>query len=153
MDDRPNRGRPLPPIETRWKKGESGNPRGRPKKKDSLTDALRELLQEACLTDAEKRSWGELFVHSRLRQALKGDAMAAKEIWDRHDGKIPLPDSDLSKDAGDKEIPETSIVGQASHTKLPRETLNKIRELYGLPQLDPEPERANSEGAEKEDSE
>ena len=151
MDDRPNRGRPLPPMETRWKKGESGNPRGRPKKKDSLTDALRELLNEACLTDAEKRSWGELFVHSRLRQALKGDAMAAKEIWDRHDGKIPLADSDPSKNAEDKEIP--SIAGRPLHTKLPRETLNKIRELYGLPQLDPEPEKANSEGAEKEHSE
>ena len=27
-----NHGRPLPPVETRWKKGISGNPRGRPKK-------------------------------------------------------------------------------------------------------------------------
>jgi len=43
---RPNRGRPLPPMETRWKKGVSGNPRGRPKKRDTLTDLIRQLLRK-----------------------------------------------------------------------------------------------------------
>ncbi len=90
MPDKPsskNRRR-LPPVETRWKKGESGNPKGRPKKQDSLTSLLREEIKKICPADREKRTWKELIVGATLQLAMKGNAAALREVWDRLDGKI-----------------------------------------------------------------
>ena len=81
-------GRPLPPVETRWKKGTSGNPRGRPKKQDCLTQLLREEIQKICPADREKRKWKELIVRATLQLAMKGNATALKEVWERLDGKV-----------------------------------------------------------------
>src|SRR5215469_754084 len=69
-------GRPLPPVENRWKKGTSGNPRGRPKKQDCLTHLLREEIQKICPADREKRTWKELIVRATLQLAMKGNATA-----------------------------------------------------------------------------
>ena len=81
--------RPLPPAEHRWKKGVSGNPRGRPKKRDSLTGLLEEEIVKICPADRERRTWIVLLVRSTLQQAIKGNHTALKEIWERLDGKIP----------------------------------------------------------------
>ncbi len=81
-------GRPLPPVETRWKKGTSGNPRGRPKKQDCLTRLLREEIQKICPADREKRTWKLLIVRATLQLAMKGNATALKEVWERLDGKV-----------------------------------------------------------------
>jgi len=87
-DDKPhNPGRPLPPVEHRWKKGVSGNPRGRPKKQDSLTNLLREEIAKICPADQEKRTWRQLIVRATLQLAMKGNATALKEVWERLDGK------------------------------------------------------------------
>lgn len=89
MPDKPsskNRRR-LPPVETRWKKGESGNPKGRPKKQDSLTSLLKEEIKKICPADREKRTWKELIVRATLQLAMKGNATALREVWDRLDGK------------------------------------------------------------------
>ncbi len=89
MPDKPfskNRRR-LPPVETRWKKGESGNPKGRPKKQDSLTSLLKEEITKICPADREKRTWKELIVRATLQLAMKGNATALKEVWERLDGK------------------------------------------------------------------
>lgn len=83
-----NRGRPLPPAEKRWKKGASGNPRGRPKKQDCLTTLLRAEIQKICPADREKRTWKELVVRATLQLAMKGNATALKEVWERLDGKV-----------------------------------------------------------------
>ena len=80
--------RRLPPVETRWKKGVSGNPRGRPKKQDSLTSLLREEIEKICPADREERTWKELVVRATLQLAMKGNATALKEVWERLDGKI-----------------------------------------------------------------
>lgn len=80
-------GRPLPPVDKRWKKGESGNPRGRPKKQDNLTSLLREEIDKMCPADREKRTWKELIVRATLQLAMKGNATALKEVWERLDGK------------------------------------------------------------------
>ncbi|MBI3896608.1 MAG: hypothetical protein HY313_11830 [Acidobacteria bacterium] len=83
-----NRGRPLPPVEGRWKKGVSGNPHGRPKKQDSLTSLLRDEIAKICPADREKRTWKELIVRATLQLAMKGNSTALKEVWERLDGKI-----------------------------------------------------------------
>ena len=106
MPDEPsskNRRR-LPPVETRWKKGESGNPKGRPKKQDSLTSLLKEEIKKICPADPEKRTWEELFVRLTLQLAMKGNPTAFKEVWDRIGGKI-LPTGKLRMgDADGKQI-------------------------------------------------
>ena len=81
-------GRPLPPVENRWKKGTSGNPRGRPKKQDCLTQLLRDEIQKICPADREKRTWKQLIVFATLQLAMKGNAAALKEVWERLDGKV-----------------------------------------------------------------
>jgi hypothetical protein len=83
-----NNVRPLPPVENRWKKGTSGNPRGRPKKQDCLTHLLREEIQKICPADREKRTWKQLIVLATLQLAIKGNATALKEVWERLDGKV-----------------------------------------------------------------
>jgi hypothetical protein len=108
-NDKTNNGRPLPPVGTRWKKGISGNPRGRPKKEDSLTSLLRAELEKICPADKEGRSWRELIVRATLQQAMKGMPIAMREVWDRIDGKVPQTDKlELSGPEG-KEITITVL--------------------------------------------
>ncbi len=83
-----NHGRPLPPEKTRWKKGTSGNPQGRPKKDRSLTSLLKTEIEKICPADKEGRTWGELVVRATLQLSLKGHAAALREVWERVDGKI-----------------------------------------------------------------
>jgi hypothetical protein len=68
--------------------GRGGNPRGRPKKRDSLTSLLKEEIAKICPADREKRTWKELVVRATLQLAMKGNATALKEVWERLDGKI-----------------------------------------------------------------
>ncbi len=70
------------------RKGTSGNPRGRPKEQDCLTQLLREEIQKICPADREKRKWKELIVRATLQLAMKGNATALKEVWERLDGKV-----------------------------------------------------------------
>jgi hypothetical protein len=99
-----NNGRPLPPVENRWKKGKSGNPRGRPKKQDCLTQLLREEIKKICPADREKRTWKQLIVFATLQLAMKGNATALKEVWERIDGKV-LQNEKLQLDGvGGKQI-------------------------------------------------
>lgn len=73
--EQPKRGNPL------WKKGESGNPMGRPKgSKNRLT-----LLREAVIADAEEivlENW-EKIVRTTVLLAEAGDTTALKILWDR----------------------------------------------------------------------
>lgn len=68
-----------------WKKGESGNPNGRPPVQDSLNNLLRERLEEidpdAGLANKEIVA-GEL-----LRLGKAGNLSAIQYIFDRVDGK------------------------------------------------------------------
>src|ERR1700681_3293 len=66
----------------RWKKGQSGNPGGRPKSK-TLSDAYRNKLEEPVPNDPEKRTWAELIAEAQVRDAVRGNVQAAREIADR----------------------------------------------------------------------
>ncbi len=70
----------------RWKKGQSGNPSGRPKSK-TLSDAYRNKLEELVPNDPEKRTWAELIAEAQVRDAVRGNVQAAREIADRTEGK------------------------------------------------------------------
>lgn len=63
-------------------------PRGRPKKRESLTSLLKEEIAKICQADREKRTWMELVVRATLQLAMNGNATALKEGWERLDGKV-----------------------------------------------------------------
>jgi Family of unknown function (DUF5681) len=111
-------GRPLPPVEKRWKKGTSGNPRGRPKKKDSLTQLLRDEIKKICPADREKRTWKQLIIFATLQLAMKGNATALKEIWERLDGKVLQTEKLELGGPGGKQVKiEVLYSGQASESR------------------------------------
>lgn len=59
-------------LRPRWVKGQSGNPKGRPRRARAVIDVLGLEARERLL-------------HSLLEQALKGDTSAAKLLLDRMD--------------------------------------------------------------------
>ena len=67
-----------------WKKGQSGNPRGRPKDKP-FADALRITLAEEDTTTKKRKL--RAIADRLVDAALKGDAWAIREVMDRVDGK------------------------------------------------------------------
>ena len=69
----------------RWEKGKSGNPAGRPKKGQTLTDILMAYLEEHEEGDDLPRK--QRFVEACYRGAMDGDTTLAKYIWDRIDGQ------------------------------------------------------------------
>ena len=70
----------------RWKKGRSGNPSGRPKSK-TLSDAYKHKLEEPVPNDSEGRTWAELIAEAQVRDAVRGNVQAAREIADRTEGR------------------------------------------------------------------
>jgi hypothetical protein len=71
-----------------FQKGQSGNPRGRPKNDQSLTALLRREIRKICPEDRMGRTYLELIVQATMRLAIKGNATALSLVWDRLDGKV-----------------------------------------------------------------
>lgn len=69
-----------------FKKGQSGNPKGRPKSA-MLSDALRRKMSEA-MPDAPEKMIAEGVADALLKEALGGDVSAIKEVFDRTEGKV-----------------------------------------------------------------
>ena len=88
-----------PPIGTRFKKGESGNPRGRPKKRTSIPDVLmNEFSKIIKIVEGGKEiktTQGEALVKSVLAHAIKkGDARVLKFLVENA-GKFGMQHSGL----------------------------------------------------------
>jgi hypothetical protein len=73
---------PPPPEHTRWAKGVSGNPGGRPKKR--FTDVLERRLDT-------RPDLVEGFITVAIQNALKGDFRFWSAIYDRVEGKLANP--------------------------------------------------------------
>jgi hypothetical protein len=75
-----------PPKETRWKRGQSGNPRGRPPKRADFRDELRAVLAETIKVtiDGEPQAVSiQKGLMLKLRElALKGEVWAQKLLAD-----------------------------------------------------------------------
>ena len=72
-------------IGNRFKKGETGNPQGRPKL-TKLTEALREQLAEIN-PDAPEETIAEQIARALISEAKTGNVQAIREIADRTEGK------------------------------------------------------------------
>ena len=81
-----------PPKDTRWKAGQSGNPKGRPKNTVYFSEMLRDQLDQvpdAIDGEPNTKTWLELIRDTLLRAAVKGNQPALiKELLDRIEGKV-----------------------------------------------------------------
>jgi hypothetical protein len=137
-----NYGRCSPPVETRWKPGQSGNPKGRPKKEESLADLLNELVNALCPTDPEGRSYAELIARSLVHQGLKGNLGAIKEILNRVAGRVPflIERVGASNEPNQKSSRSGSSVAPGRRIIFSLEEKNEILEAFGI---EPIGEQAN----------
>lgn len=73
-----------PPKDTRFKKGQSGNPKGRPKRSRNLTTLIREELErKVVLTENGKQykmTKAEAMTKRLVAQALSGNMSAMKTL-------------------------------------------------------------------------
>lgn len=69
-----------------WRKGESGNPKGRPKQLPELRPMLARLLSEPTPEGVEA---AELILRSLIAEAAKGNTRAAELILRRAYGDAP----------------------------------------------------------------
>jgi hypothetical protein len=69
-----------------WKPGVSGNPAGRPKKEQTLTDLLTKYGEK--VHKKTQKQYRALLIERMWYFAIKGDMAIAKYIVDRIDGKM-----------------------------------------------------------------
>jgi hypothetical protein len=81
-----------PPLHTRFRKGQSGNPKGRPRSA-VISDTLRKALAAAPPGEQEAgvESYADAIARALIDKALKGDVAAFKEIADRTEGQARRP--------------------------------------------------------------
>lgn len=70
-----------PPLHSRFQKGQSGNPHGRPKKNKSQSDLLKELLDVRIRVGSEKMTKREALYLSLINDAIKGKASARNTVF------------------------------------------------------------------------
>jgi hypothetical protein len=69
-----------------WKKGECGNPKGRPRTA-TLSEAYREKLAEPYPRDRKGRTYAQVIADKIVRKATKGNLSCAQEVADRVEGR------------------------------------------------------------------
>ena len=84
-----------PPAKGQFRKGQSGNPRGRPKTK-TLTELVREVLER----DHNGRLTLQVLAEVVVREAAKGKFPFVKEVWDRLEGQPPARHHIAGEDGG-----------------------------------------------------
>ena len=91
------------PPEFLFKKGQSGNPKGRPEGTFSLLTLLKQELQKVP-EGQDKKTYADLIVKRMLKQAIeKGDQQQIKLIWNYIEG---MPRQDLNVDVKTQKIEE-----------------------------------------------
>ena len=79
--------------DTKFKPGQSGNPKGRPPGTISLTTLIKQELDK-CPDGKDKKTYADLIVKRILTKAIRdGDSQIIKTIWAYTDG---LPKSDIT---------------------------------------------------------
>jgi len=103
--------------DTRWKKGQSGNPNGRPLGSVSVVEAIKRKLMEIPegQTNAEKRTYLDLLVARYFKQTIQdGDAQLIKDLINRVDG---MPKQSINMEGEPIKIDISSMLDKAYGTK------------------------------------
>jgi len=69
----------MPKVKTSYKPGQSGNPKGRPRKGYSITEWFKDML-------GSKPEVRDAIGKSILKKALEGDPAAQRMVWSYMDG-------------------------------------------------------------------
>lgn len=94
--------------EAAWKPGQSGNPNGRPPKGHSITDTIKDMMNE---TPEIKKALGTKVIE----YALKGDMTAMKMLWQYMDGMPTQVNEITGKDGQPIQIETfTDLIRQAT---------------------------------------
>jgi hypothetical protein len=104
-----------------WKKGQSGNPKGRPKKLPDLKEVLINVLAET----KEGKMAIEAILMAMRSKALKGDVRAAELLLDRGYGKAKQ---------------EHDVLAQFTNVIMPLPPANPTLEITGT-EFEPQKER------------
>jgi Family of unknown function (DUF5681) len=79
-------GKGRPPVDTRWKPGQSGNPRGRPKGSKCFAELIKASLNQSVKIQIGGRirsvSKRQAIAEMIVRDAVRGDAKARKTLLD-----------------------------------------------------------------------
>ena len=93
-----------PPMHSRWKKGQSGNPKGKPRNADELAEVVRELLAEKVEDPATKKRHTKLKL--MLSSMMTGKKADRVELLNRGWGKV----KDELKISGDADEPLVIVI-------------------------------------------
>lgn len=80
-----------------WKKGQSGNLKGRPKKDVSITSITKEMLDKPAQLGPNPPdfmkgfTWAQLIAYKMLSASAKPNPAVLKELLDRIEGRTPQP--------------------------------------------------------------
>lgn len=133
-----------PPVEHRFRPGQSGNPSGRPKGR-SLAARLRTIIDRET---KDGKDYGDLIMEVLVKAALKGDMKAMGYILDRVDGKLaqPIKQEISGPDGGPVEIrddaPDLSKLSDAEFRKLER--MSRKLDVVDVPRVGPRKHRRGS---------
>ncbi len=120
-------GRGKPPVHTRFRKGQSGNPNGRPKG----ARGLKRLVRENLLARVPVRMAGstrritriEAMIHKQLEQAMKGDQRAAIQLMNLYAAAVP---DEAEPEGGSKADPLSAGEQQILDYLLGSETMKEM---------------------------
>lgn len=111
MKGRYDAGYGRPPKATRFKPGQSGNPKGRPKKARSLAAALKKVLSQDLLIRENGKpiqvSSYEALVKSIYAEAIKGNPKAWKTLLDMM-SEVGM--FRVERRVSEKELPESNVM-------------------------------------------
>src|ERR1700730_4752050 len=124
-----------PPLRTRFKKGQSGNPGGRSKKQLSalLADALNESVLVTIDGERRKITQREAVVHQLVDKSTSADLRATKRLFDmmkeaEHKAGVAAPPPEPRRlSAEDKEVVQLLV------ERLRRQILAEMAEKNGEP--------------------
>lgn len=74
----------------KFKKGESGNPKGRTPKAACITSLIRDMLDQP-VKEGEKLTWRESIARAILSGASTGNPALVKELLERLEGRVTQP--------------------------------------------------------------
>ena len=82
----------MPHTSTTWRKGQSGNPAGRPPGRHAIAEALRAELDQVELVDADgnQLTRAEVIAQKAVDMAMDGDLHAIQFVTERLEGKAKV---------------------------------------------------------------